>query len=52
MLKEVVTKHPRLRTYLLREKRTIQEPEDAAVAQIRKHWEDRGLGYAAWLAVV
>ena len=44
MLKKVVTKHPTLWTYLLREKRTVQEAEEAAVARIRKHWEDRGLG--------
>ena len=40
-LHRFLTKHPALWAHLLREKRTIQEPEEAAVARVRKHWEDR-----------
>jgi hypothetical protein len=44
MLHKLVTKHPALWGHLMREKRTIQEAKEAAVARIRKYWEDRGLG--------
>ena len=43
-VEEVDDEAPTLWTYLLREKRTVQETEEAAVAQIRKQWQDRGLG--------
>jgi len=43
-LHKLVPKHLALGAHLLREKRTIQEAEETAVARIRKHWEDRSLG--------
>ena len=44
VLHRFMVKHPSLWANLLREKRTVQEAEEAAMARIRKHWEDKGLG--------
>jgi hypothetical protein len=44
VLNMLLTKKPELWAHLLREKRTIQEAEEAAMATIRKHWLDKGLG--------
>ncbi len=43
VLERLMVKHPSLWANLLREKRTIQEAEKAAMAKTRKHWEDKGL---------
>ncbi len=39
-----MVKHPSLWAHLLRENIIVQEAEEAAMTQIRKHWEDKGLG--------
>jgi hypothetical protein len=44
VLHRLMEKHPSLWAHLLREKRTVQEAEEAAMARIRKHWEEKGLG--------
>ena len=60
VLDRLLTKKPELWAHLLREKRTIQEAEEAAMATIRKHWLDKGLGlfsrcnmtHKAWQTVI
>jgi hypothetical protein len=60
VLGRLLTKKPELWAHLLREKRTIQEAEEAAMATIRKHWLDKGLGlfsrcnttHKAWQPVI
>jgi hypothetical protein len=44
VLSRLLSKKPKVWAHLLREKRTIQEAEEAAMATIRKHWLDKGLG--------
>ena len=43
-LPKLMSRHPDIWAHSLREKRAIQEAEEAAVARIRKHWQDQGIG--------
>ncbi len=43
-LHRLLTENPVLWAHVLREKRTVQEAEEAAMARIRRHWEDKALG--------
>ena len=43
VLHKLLSKHPNLWSDLLKEKKTVEQVEEAAIATIRKHWETQSL---------